>query len=225
MQELIQTYCAIQGQLDDVVRNLKALRTRNRNMRRETGTSKSLYYKIRKLHQSQLSVDQIAARMIYLNKTCFNGLYRVNKAGKFNSPYGAQGNPRICDTENLMKVSALLDKWVALYVSDYYHLLTEEIAPSPGDVIYFDPPYWKKDKTSFVSYTKERFTNDDHEKLASFCRKLIKNDVFVAISNLDVPEIRKLYSGFSFVEIIARRAVSGDAKGRGKENDLLILPN
>lgn len=177
-----------------------------------------IYYKIRK--QEPADKVERAARTIYLNKTCFNGLYRVNSRGKFNVPFGKYKNPMICNADNLRAVSIAL-KNVEILCDDFTACL--EFAKR-GDFVYFDPPYQPLNKTSsFTSYTKEPFNGDNQKRLAELYYKLDKRGCKIMLSNSDTRFIAKLYSGFKIKKVLAKRAINCKASGRGEINELVIL--
>ena len=162
------------------------------------------------------------ARLLYLNKTCFNGLYRVNRRGEFNVPWGkwpADKTPRICDRENLLVCSQRLQAAI---------LKCEDFAPSlqraePGDFVYLDPPYVPASKTAnFTAYTASGFTPADLERLADACCELTIRRVKFVLSNADVPAVRDAFAGFEIHEVKARRSVNCDASKRGPVGELVI---
>lgn len=160
-----------------------------------------------------------AARFIYLNKTCFNGLYRVNSKGQFNVPFGNYKNPKILDTRTIINAERALRKAFIMQRS------FEEIlkAPSAGDFVYIDPPYMPVSKTSsFTSYTADGFDFEKHSLLSDMCRDLKRKKVKVMISNSDTPEVRKLYKGFKIYTIQAPRSINCNGLKRGEVSELVI---
>jgi len=123
-----------------------------------------------------------AARFIYLNRTCFNGLYRVNSKGQFNVPFGQYKNPRILDEENLRNVHLLLNNGKDILIENVDYKKVLEYAKE-GDFIYFDPPYYPLEPTSFTSYTKDDFGPEEHEELAAVFKELTDRGCMVALSN------------------------------------------
>ncbi|MCY4308878.1 MAG: DNA adenine methylase [Rhodobacteraceae bacterium] len=200
--DLIITYKAIAKQPKQLIRLLKE---------HESQHGKTHYKKIRDKHNLDDPV-MVAARFIYLNKTCYNGLYRVNKQGKFNVPIGNYKNPNICDKENLFAVSEVLKK-----AGIEYHSF-EFIEPQSGDFVYCDPPY---DKT-FTSYSGNGFNLDDQEKLRDKCVQWSNSGVNVMISNSDTDNIRSLYKNFNFNNVQAARNINCKGNGRGKVGELII---
>lgn len=178
------------------------------------------YYKIRAQSPSDLSSIQRAARFIYLNKTCFNGLYRVNSKGEFNVPFGKYKNPTICDVEGLRAASLALQN-VKIYRGDFESILSQA---KPTDFIYFDPPYHPLNHTSsFTSYTSDKFGEEQQKRLAFVYAELANRGCFVMLSNSDMPLIREFYKDFQIHEILASRAINSNPEGRGKITELLII--
>ena len=198
---------------DDVERLIKLL------IKHKENHSKEYYYKIRDLDVSKLSKIEIAARLIYLNKTCYNGLYRVNAEGKFNVPMGKYRNPQIVNEINLRKASELLQN-VELKSMPFEHVLD---FAKKGDFVYLDPPYYPLTKTSsFTSYTNNAFLEKEQEKLSEVFRQLDKRECFVMLSNSDHPFIRNLYKDFSLHTVKALRTINCIGKKRGKISELVI---
>jgi DNA adenine methylase len=179
--------------------------------------SEEYYYKIRAQFDLQEPVE-IAARFIYLNKTCYNGLYRVNKKGEFNVPRGSSTNPNIIQRENILACSQSLRKARIEYRE------FDSIRPNSGDFVYFDPPYHPADSTSFTKYTKLDFSEKDQQRLRDFALQLNKTGVKVMLSNSDTPFIRNLYNStvWNVDTVQAPRMVNCKADGRGAVNELLI---
>lgn len=213
--ELILTYHAIARESGDVISLLRDHAKTH---------SESQYYRIRALDVlglKKLRRPERAARLIYLNKTCFNGLYRVNKRGLFNTPFGDYKKcPTICDEANILAVSHTLGGAV-LSALDFEAAVD---GARKGDAAYFDPPYSPLSETSsFTSYTKDGFGPDDQERLRNVFRKLDERGVHVLLSSSDTPLVRKLYKGFRIEEVQARRAINSKGGKRGKIGELLIL--
>jgi len=162
-----------------------------------------------------------AARMIYLNRTCFNGLYRVNRSGQFNVPFGRYTNPLICDADNLRRVAAALrDTWL---VTGPYDVLN---FAKPGDAVYFDPPYVPVSKTSsFTQYGPNAFGTTEHVKLAQAFYDLAARGVSVALSNSDTEFVRILYGDYHVRELKVKRRINSKAANRGAVSELLVTAN
>ncbi len=161
---------------------------------------------------------ELAAWMIYLNRTGFNGLYRVNSKNIFNVPFGRYKNPRICDAAGLRAVASAL-QGTELRTE---HFSAVERRAEKGDFVYFDPPYVPVGKKSFVSYTDAGFGPGEHERLAETARRLKQKGVKVLLSNADTPWVRELYADFTLEEVLAARLVNSRSSGRGAVAELLI---
>jgi len=204
---LITTYSVIQKRPEELIELLKVYKTRH---------CENFYYAIRLQHHLSNPVE-IAARMIYLNKTCFNGLYRVNKKGEFNVPMGSYVNPNICQEDNILACS---DAMINVTVKCINY---SKIKPHKGDFVYFDPPY-HTDGSAFTTYSSTGFTAKDQEKLAAFCIRLHKKGVKIMLSNSNTEFIRNLYPSpiFNTIIINAPRTVSCRSKDRVKTEEVLI---
>ena len=157
-----------------------------------------------------------------MNKTCFNGLYRVNSKGQFNVPLGRYTNPSIVNKENLLSVSKILQsKNIAIRCQDFTAILDDV---RKDDFVYFDPPYQPVSKTAnFTSYTKCEFTYDDLKRLGELCQKLDKKECKVLLSNSNTKEVKNLFSSvWKVVEISANRAINSNSKKRKGHTELLI---
>ncbi len=211
--ELIVTYNIIKNNVESLIKSLK----KHKN-------TKEYFLKIRAKEVRKLTELQIASRFIYLNRTCFNGLYRVNLKGGFNVPFAGNKNPLICNEINLRKISKYL-KYITIKKQDYKKVLEKA---KKGDFVYFDPPYYPINKTSsFTSYTKEAFLKKEQTELRDTFIELTKRGCFVMLSNSDTPFINKIYSEIKYKKIrinkvYAGRAINSDASKRGKITEVLI---
>ena len=181
--------------------------------------AEDFYYALR----SEVPLDAVlrAARLIYLNRTCFNGLYRVNKKGQFNVPFGRYENPLICDTERLRAASYALRN-VELRCSPYQETL--ERYARPGDFIYIDPPYHPISQYSdFKRYTAEFFYADDQRVLAQMVKNLAQQGCSVMVSNSYCDFILDIYEGCQIVEVEAKRNINKDPAKRGEVKEVLIV--
>ncbi|MBU4348301.1 DNA adenine methylase [Patescibacteria group bacterium] len=213
-KELINTYKIIKNDTSKLIVKLKELKNQH------TKLGKSFYLKIREQNPQELNKIERAARFIYLNKTCFNGLYRVNSKGKFNVPMGGYKNPDIVQEEKLKLVSSLLKK-VKLKIMPFENIVN---LVKKGDFIYFDPPYYPLKKgNSFTTYTKDKFMEKEQEKLAEVYKDLHKKGCKIMLSNSDTEFTKKLYSNFNIKTVKARRVINSDANGRGLINEILVL--
>jgi DNA adenine methylase len=215
---VINMYEQIRDHLPKIVRFLKALRKKRNRLITELGDANDFYYAVRaRVNNTQNSIEK-AAGLIYLSKTCFNGLFRFNQSGQFNSPVGDQKNPQICDATNLREVSDVLARVKLSCCS--YDMLRKNIKKM--DLVYLDPPYWPVNDTSFVSYNAAKFTEEDHVKLAQFFVDITNRGAYSILSNSDIPEVRKLYKKFNLIPVQAPRRINSDGFGRGMAKELLI---
>jgi DNA adenine methylase len=209
--ELVVTYNVIKNDVENLIKSLKKHKL-----------DKEYFLKIRAQNPEKLSDINTASRFIYLNRTCFNGMYRVNSKGGFNVPFGKYTNPLICDESNLRKASKAL-KNVEIKKQDYKEVLKKA---KKGDFIYFDPPYYPISKTaSFTSYTSESFLDKEQIELRDTFVELHKRGCFVMLSNSDTPLINKIYSepkGLRITKVQAGRAINSDASKRGKITEVLV---
>ncbi|MBU0647296.1 DNA adenine methylase [Patescibacteria group bacterium] len=209
--ELVVTYNVIKNDVENLIKSLKKHKL-----------DKEYFLKIRAQKPEKLSDLNTASRFIYLNRTCFNGMYRVNSKGGFNVPFGKYTNPLICDESNLRKASKAL-KNVEIKKQDYKEVLKKA---KKGDFIYFDPPYYPISKTaSFTSYTSESFLDKEQIELRDTFVELHKRGCFVMLSNSDTPLINKIYSepkGLRITKVQAGRAINSDASKRGKITEVLV---
>lgn len=170
---------------------------------------------------AQRSKIERAARTIYLNRTCYNGLYRLNRKGQFNAPFGYYKNPLICDADNLRLVSATL-RHVELRVGDFSAVLERA---EPGDLVYFDPPYMPTSPTaSFTHYTGQTFGPDEQRRLAEVFGELGRRGVYTMLSNSSTPLTRELYTAHavSSSTVLASRKINCDGNKRGHVEELIV---
>jgi len=181
--------------------------------------SETEFYRIRSLNPESLAPIERAARFIYLNKTCYNGLYRVNRKGEFNTPYGSNDKVSLADEDNLHRASRIL-KNARLTSADYSSAVKDA---DKDDFVYLDPPYLPVGKyADFKRYTKETFFEDDHRKLADSFRELSDRGCLVLLSNCFHDKIAKLYSGFYQQVVEMPRFINCKGEGRGRVSELLV---
>ncbi len=205
---LIEAYVGVRDEVDAVIDLLQ------RHKRRH---SEDHFYRVRA--KSPKSLAERAARVIYLNKTCYNGLYRENRKGQFNAPFGRYKNPVICDEDNLRAVSKALKK--ASIESRHFQTVADRAAP--GDLVYFDPPYHPVSKTaSFEGYHQGAFGEDSQRLLSEVFAKLAAKRVYVLLSNSMTGLIRELYKPYHIDTVQAARAVNSRADKRGKVAEALV---
>jgi DNA adenine methylase len=223
-QELIETYCCVRDNLRELILILGKHQFEHTNDKSE---NHAYYYSVRsRIYSTPL---ERAARLIYLNKTCFNGLYRVNSKGEFNVPVGKYKNPKICNQALLFSASAAL-KSAQIEVRPFENIL--DYAKTSDDFVYFDPPYHPLSQTShFTAYSPNAFNEDNQRKLRDIFVELASRGVKVMLSNSDSPFIRQLYQDDKvfpiqnfpkIYEISASRVINSDIKKRGKITELLI---
>lgn len=178
---------------------------------------KEYYYSIRRQHDLEDPID-VAARFIYLNKTCYNGLYRVNKKGEFNVPIGSYENPEIVNMANIKACHHALQGAVIQFQE------FDAIEPVEGDLVYCDPPYHPVNSNSFTKYTKSDFGEEAQIRLHDFLLSLHDNGVNVILSNSDTPLIRDLYGPPIWNSDVVRapRLVNSNGNGRGRVDELMI---
>jgi DNA adenine methylase len=219
-EQLVLTYRVIRDHIEELLATLNTHKARN---------SEQYYYQVREQDRdakvfANLSDIQKAARLIYLNKTCFNGLYRVNSQGLFNVPYGRYTNPAICVEPVLRAVHRYLnyDNVEIEILNGDFEVAVE--AAGRGSFIYFDPPYHSPDNTNFTGYQSGGFGEDEQRRL---------RDVFVArtdegarclLSNADTAFIREIYNDnrFEIIALKAKRVINSDSAGRGEVDEVLI---
>lgn len=210
--ELINAYTVLRDSVEELIEDLQRHRY-----------EEEYYYSIRELDRSDsfesLSPIARASRLIYLNRTCFNGLYRVNRKGQFNTPFGRYENPTICDTDNLRACSEHLEG-VLIRNSSFEGVLDRA---KSGDFVYFDPPYVPASETAnFTGYAKDGFGPTEQERLLEVCRELHSREVKFLLSNSATSDVLDLYSEFQIEEVEASRAVNSDATKRGKVSEYVI---
>lgn len=180
--------------------------------------SHDYYYKIRSLEEG--TPLERAARLLYLNKTCFNGLYRVNAKGRFNVPIGRYSNPKICDQVLLRSTSEALQS-ARIIQRSFTQILDDSL--TAHDFVYFDPPYQPLSITSsFTSYSRDAFTAEHQIQLRDIFSQLTQRQVQAMLSNSDCAFIRDLYQDFKIHTIQAARAINSQASRRGKINEVLV---
>lgn len=214
--ELINVYRTVRDDLNGLLALLKE---------HEKYNSSDYYYEVRALDRTpdfdKMSNLEKAARIIYLNKTCYNGLYRVNSLGQFNSPYGRYKNPNIVNEVVLRAISKYLNRnEISIRSGDYKDVLNDI---EKNSFVYLDPPYMPiSSSSSFTGYTEGGFGYDKQVELKEECDKLNSKGVHFLQSNSDCEEIRELYKDYRIKVVKAKRAINSDAKKRGQINEVLI---
>lgn len=209
-EELMNVYRCVQENVDALVLELK---------KENYKYSKPDYMRIRAIDITTLSEVERAARFIYLNRTCFNGLYRVNKSGQFNVPIGDYKNPLICDEDNLRAIAEVLVS-VRVCKADFEKIVEPA---QKGDVVYLDPPYMPVSKTSkFTAYNTDGFTEDDQRRLAACFEHLVDRGVCCVLSNSFAPLVVELYGKHNPTELMGARVVGGPASYRKPAKEIVV---
>lgn len=212
-KELINLYDVIKANPNGLIKELK-----------EYQNDEELFYKVRNLDRNKddfdgLSKEMKASRTIFLNKTCYNGLYRVNAKGEFNTPFGRYKNPLICDEENIKNVSQYL-KSVNTNNLDFEEFLKK---PKENDFVYLDPPYDIVSKTaSFTAYNKDGFNRDEQIRLKEACDRLTASGVKWMLSNSATPFILDLYKDYNIDIVYAKRCINSKGDKRGNVEEVII---
>ena len=213
--DLMNAYAVIKDDVDTLIDELKKYHN-----------TPDFFYAIRALDRDkacyqELSAVQKAARLLYLNKTCYNGLYRVNAAGQFNVPFGQYKNPNIVNEDGLRAVSSYLNTAdVRLFATDYAAVLDDL---DPDAFVYFDPPYDPVSATSnFTSYSKEGFSRDEQIRLRCCCDDLDKRGIRFMLSNALTPFIKEQYAAYSLTVVRAKRAISANGEKRGHVDEVVV---
>lgn len=209
--ELINMYLQVAHHVDDVIECLQKYEN-----------TSEMFYEVRSLNWQTLPKAEAAARTIYLNKTCFNGLYRVNRSGQFNTPFGKYKNPKICDIDALRLASEALRK-ADILCGDY--ILVLEHYAQPGDFVFLDPPYLPiSENSDFKRYTKEQFYEDDHVELAKMIGTLHERGCYVILTNSNHPLVHQLYEQYKIEVIQTKRHISCHGDTRKGEDVIVTIP-
>lgn len=215
--ELINVYTVIRDYPEELIKELQ--------FHKDNNTSEH-FYAVREYDRkpeffSQMTPVQKAARVIYLNKTCYNGLYRVNSAGQFNSPYGKYKNPNIVNETVIKAMSKYFNENnIVIKNEDFKEALK---GLRRGAFVYLDPPYMPiSSSSSFTGYTENGFNEDKQRELKELCDKLDKKGIKFLQSNSDCEFIRELYSGYRIKTIKAKRAINSKGNSRGEINEVLV---
>lgn len=218
-KSLMSTYKNVKNKVNELIKELKDLETSY--LSRGADERKLFFYERRnEYNQEPYHSIRKSALLIFLNKTCFNGLYRENRKGEFNVPHGRYGNPNICDEEVLRATSKAL-RYVKISSKSFEEAV---IDAKEGDFVYFDPPYHPLTATSsFTSYSVDDFNADDQRKLKAVFDDLTKRGVKVALSNSDSDFINELYKDYRIEKVLAGRSINAVGTKRGNITEVLIL--
>lgn len=207
-RDLVACYVAVRDFPDQVVANLREMAKH---------TSREDYERVRAMDVGELASFERAARFIYLNRLCFNGLYRVNRAGKFNVPYGRYRNPRVLDEPNLRACSLALEG-VTIVCGDAVRVAA--VHARKDDLVYLDPPY--DGAGSFAGFTAKGFRPADQNRLALLFRKLAARGATVVLSNADTPRVRELYRDFRIDPVTVGRSIAASGAKRARAREVLV---
>ena len=207
--ELIAMYRAVADDPDAVFEALQVMEN-----------TEEYFYEVRALDWTSLTASAAAARMLFLNRTCFNGLYRVNRKGQFNVPFGHYAKLSLPDLAQLRTAAGVL-RSAEIVEGDYLDVLGRYA--SPGDLVFLDPPYVPVGVYSdFKRYTKEQFSEDDHRKLAIEVRRLADLGCHVLLTNSNHPLVHELYKGFRIEVLPTKRFINSKGNGRTGEDVLVV---
>jgi len=213
--DLVLSYATVRDRIDELIASLQ---NHEKNYKKD---SKSYYYSIRE-SKPQGGIEK-TSRLLFLNRTCFNGLYRVNRKGKFNVPLGKYTNPNIVNEENLRSVSSILQSnKISIQCHDFEKVLRDA---KKGDLVYFDPPYHPISETAnFTSYTNKDFSYEDLSRLAKICINLDAKGCNVLLSNSDSKQVIDMFSEkpWKITKIQANRSINSNSKKRTGHFELLI---
>lgn len=207
-EELIHLYRVVRDDVEGLIEELS-----------QHPHDRTHYYSVRAQNPREMAPTERAARMVFLNRTCFNGLWRVNKRGEFNVPFGSYTNPTICPEDRLRAASRAL-AGVSLEVMDFEAATRDATA---GDFVYFDPPYVPLTRTAnFTAYTGLGFGLPEQERLADLFTRLTDRGVHCMLSNSDTPLVRELYAGHRIERVLAPRSISRDATRRDAVGEVIV---
>ena len=210
--ELVITYQVVKADVESLIERLREHERKHGQRKGKQYADGTTYYQ-RVRAEAPTDPVEVAARFIYLNKTCFNGLYRVNKSGRFNVPEGSYANPAICNADPLRLASKALAK-ATIQLGDFSRV----VAPEKGDVIYCDPPY----DGCFTSYQAEGFGGDSQSRLRVSANAWAATGATVVLSNADTDAMRALYAGWRIHAAAAPRHINSNGNGRGATAELII---
>lgn len=207
---LVDAYLAVRDHVEDIIPLLAEHKAQH---------SEPYFYQVRAQQPDTLPLSERAARLLYLNKTCYNGLYRENRSGQFNVPFGRYKNPSIYDEDNLRAASRALQ--TATIEQAHFSDVLNQI--QTGDFVYFDPPYHPVSSTAnFTAYSKNSFGETEQTQLRDVFAALAARDVYVMLSNSDTPFIRALYQDFTIGEVWASRQINSKATKRGRVGEVIV---
>jgi DNA adenine methylase len=214
-EDLVNCYNAVKNNANSLIKHLNKIH--NNYLSKTESQRKDYYYRLR----DEFNNDRDPAKLVFLNKTCYNGLYRVNQNGQFNVPFGGYDNPTICDKKNLLSVSQVLKNVVIIY-GDFED---SEQYVDENTLVYFDPPYRPLTRTaSFTSYSKEDFNEESQIRLTKYCRRINEKGAKFLLSN-SCPKDNffcRVYRSFTINKVRASRAINCKGNSRGEIDELII---
>ncbi len=217
--QLILAYQVVRDHIEELIDALRIHQEKN---------SEEYYYEVRAQDRDQISFQsfsdiQKAARLIFLNKTCYNGLYRVNSQGLFNVPYGRYKNPTICEEAVLRAVHTYLQDNEIEILNGDFAMVTKNA--DKKSFVYFDPPYHSPDNTNFTGYQADGFGENEQLRLRNVYLELTERGVKCLLSNSDTDFIREIFndSRLKIITVQAKRAINSNSAGRGEVNEVLII--
>jgi DNA adenine methylase len=213
--QLINTYRVVKDNVKELIDILQD------HQEKYYKSGEKYYYSIRDNSNTKTNTIELAGRFIFLNKTCYNGLYRVNKIGNFNVPHGRYFNPKICNREKLIECSRLLNRSEIDIRCNIYKNTT--IMCQKDDFVYLDPPYFPVSRTAnFTDYTKESFGVQQHSELANEFDRLNSIGAKILLSNSNSEYVKSLYKEHTILKVKTQRNINCDAKRRREHQDLII---
>lgn len=214
--ELIDTYVTIRDDYESLIEKLLI------HQKEHKRNPDEYYYKVRALDRQSDWLKQSklikAARFMYLNKSCFNGLYRVNSKGFFNVPSNKKIEVNIFNKENLIEIHKYLKSSVTIFNKDFYEVSNEA---KKGDFVFFDPPYDLLKKDTFDSYTKDAFGEEGQKRLAELFQRLSDRGCYLMLTNHNTPLINELYAKYNIEVVQVKRMINSDSKNRTGEEVII----
>lgn len=222
--ELMNVYMVIKNNVEELIQTLK--RHDQCYRRPPEAAARKYFYRIRELDRSEAAYNQLtpvqkAARTIFLNRTCFNGLFRVNRAGQFNTPFGYYKNPNIINEKTVRAVSDYFNRAAIKLCCEDFEIVLKQA--SEGDFVYLDPPYDPlSDTASFTEYDRGGFGSKEQIRLSRVCQNLDQRGIMFLLSNSATDFVNELYRKYPIETIQARRAVNARGDGRGEVDEVLV---
>jgi DNA adenine methylase len=219
---LVRFHRAVADTPDEVMRECDHLSGGERATRDLVRPVREYYEEVRRRFNERRGAESAAqaARLLYLNKTGFNGLYRTNRCGELNTPWGKRWGQTLYERESLLATSAALRRALSLTCGDFESVLLESALP--GDVVYLDPPYVPASETADFTGYGGGWRDADHERLGRVYRELDRRGCLLVLSNSDTERVRRIYAGYDVSELVVRRSVSARGESRGVARELVV---